>query len=226
MKTNSSATKLASVAALICGLDASTAAWGQNLYLTTELGGTLVNDVTIKNAGGIQATFDPGVGGTVCLGYRIAPAWAVEFETGVLWNSFDKIGGVTLESMHASADLYQIPFKLNVIYSAPTKGRWTPYIGAGAGGMATILEGSVDPVPGPAPASVSVIGNENFCDIDLTFAYQAVVGLRYRLSPHAQVDVGYKFFGTLDHSWRDRGRDFKTEAIYTHAFLASFTWSF
>ena len=226
VKTNIFLIKLAGAAVLVRGLNASAAGWVQNLYLNTDLGASFVNDVTIKGAGGNTATFDPGVCGNLCLGYHITPVLAAEFETGVIWNSFDKVGGVPLSVMLASADLYQIPFKLNLICNVPTKSSWTPYIGAGAGGMASILEGHVDQASSPTRATISVIGNGNFHDTDCTFAYQAIAGLKYNISAHAQIDLGYKFFGTFDHSWSDRGRDFNAEAIYTHAFLVSFTWRF
>jgi opacity protein-like surface antigen len=196
-----------------------------NWYLHTDVGGTMVEDVKIKGAAGSIATFAPGVGGTVSLGYHFTPVLAGEFETGALWNEFDTLARISLRDMQADAQLYQIPLKLNLVLNLPTKSRWTPYLGGGAGGMISILESRLHPIS-PARATLFPIGNSNFSDTDVTFCYQALAGIKYRISAHAAVDIGYKFFGTLDHSWSSGGSSFDTEPIYTHAFLASFTWRF
>lgn len=226
MKANSHTIKLSVLALAVCGVNAGAADWVQRSYLNADLGVSFIQDVTIKNSLGAKATFDPGVAAIFCLGYHLNDSWAAEFETGVMWNSIDKVTALSVSSLNAGGDLYQIPFKLNLIYNVPTKNSWTPYFGVGAGCMASILHGNArDVSPAPVIASPN-FGSGEFNDTDFTFAYQAIAGLKYKISERAQVDLGYKFFGTLDHSWSDNGVTFKTEGIYTHAVLLSFTWKF
>jgi len=220
MKTNSLLLNLVG-ALIVCGADAAAALPGP--YVNVDLGSSFVEDVKIKVANTI-ATFDPGLAANLSFGYQFNNWLAAEFETGVLWNSIDKFAGSPLKAKGASADLYQIPFKLNLVVTVPTKSRWTPYFGGGGGVMAAVIDTHARPVP--APAVVSPLGNANFSDTDYTYVYQAMVGLKYDLSAHAQIDLGYKFFGTFDHNWSDRGYTLKTGAIYTHAVQLSFTWRF
>ena len=198
-------------------------------YLNLDIGPTFIPDVQVRNSLGNQAAFDTGVGGNLCAGYHLNHWLATELETGVLWNSIDRIGAVSLSQLHSRADLYQIPLKLNLVCNIPTKTRWTPYLGGGVGAMFSVLDSHVDPVPsqGPNRAASIPVGNHNFTDTDCTLAYQAIAGLKYNISPHAQIDLGYKFFGTTDHTWNDRnGGQFRTGPIYTHAVALSFTWRF
>lgn len=218
MKATSHIVRLSALAVLACGLNAGASEILNRSYLHMDLGGSFVQDVTIKDTGGAEASFNPGVAADFCFGYFLNDAWALEFETGVFWNSIDKVGGVSLDSLGVNIDLYQIPFKLNLVYHVPTQGSWTPYLGVGAGGMASVLCGEAS---GSSP-----IGSGETTTTDFTFTYQAFAGVKYKISENAQIDLGYRFLGTLDHDWEEDGANFRTEGIYTHAFVASFTWRF
>jgi len=78
----------------------ATAAIGQDflshVYLTSDLGAAFQQAVRIKGADLID--FHNGVRGDVAIGYRANSWFAVELASGAIWNSGDKIGGVTLSS--------------------------------------------------------------------------------------------------------------------------------
>lgn len=181
-------------------------------YLNGEIGASFPQDLTFKNSGGAKASFNPGVRADVLLGYNLCSAFAVEFNTGVIWNSVDKIGGQSLSSEGLNINLYQIPFLANLVYKTPVWNGFSGYIGAGAGGEAALFSANA------SGASAS--------DTDFTFAYQGLAGVKYAVCKNADIGVGYKFLGTLDHHWTVAGSGISTEALYTHSIMATFTYRF
>ncbi|MGA9779065.1 MAG: outer membrane protein [Limisphaerales bacterium] len=169
------------------------------------------------------ATFNPGIRGNIALGYDINRSWAAEFDTGVLWNSVDGFDGTSLSSVGASFDTYTIPLLVNIVYRIPIKGPWSSYLGAGAGGAASILS-----------YSQTYLGTRYSWDNStFVFGYQAKAGLQYKLNKNASLDVAYEFFGSTDPSWSSTQTfgtpadyQFKEKGFYTHSLVISFTWNF
>ncbi len=194
--------------------------WTQNLYANVDLGGVYQQaDTTLYQSTGmaLHTTFNLGIRGDMALGYNVNQSWAVEFETGVLWNSMNKVGGVSLSSIGQSFDTYTVPFLAKVIYKVPLKGPFYPYVGIGAGGAATIA--SFD-TGGFTPTTLG--------DYDFVFACQAETGLEYKLTKSMSVDVAYKFFATSNPRWYfseipDRITE---DGFFTHAVVFSFAWNF
>jgi opacity protein-like surface antigen len=190
-------------------------------YLNAEIGGTLLRDLNVKNTG-TRLSFDPGSRVDFSFGYNIVPQVSVGFETGVIWNSVDRANGVSLSSMDERADLYQVPFLANLIFRAPLPGGFSAYLGAGAGGVASTFDLRQD----------QVIGGTEFRfhdrDSDFTFAYEGMAGLKYAFGWNMEVGVGYKFMGTLNHTWfeGDPNLETRTGHVYSHSILATFTWGF
>jgi opacity protein-like surface antigen len=201
----------------------------RNLYARVDFGGLYQQDATLDKTTSSSvpppittsgtATFNLGFRGDAGLGYNLNKSWAAEFDTGLLWNSMDKVGTNSLSSIGQSADTYTIPFLVNVIYQIPIKGPWSSHVGIGAGGAATRL-------------SYNNSGN-NLSDTAFTFAYQAEVGVKYALTKNASFDVGYEFLGMTDPSWRATANvggptdyQFKEKGFYTHSLVVSFTWTF
>jgi OmpA-OmpF porin, OOP family len=191
-----------------------------HFYVSVDLGGSLLQDVTVKNLG-IKASFDPGVRGDFIFGYNITDPLAVEFETGGIWNSFDSSSRRVIFPLVEHADLFQVPFLANLVFKVPLQGGFTPYIGGGAGGVASTIELSND-------HNFGFNNHHHESDTDFTFAYQGMAGLKYSFAWNMEVDVSYKFLGTLDHSWFGGNPVFVTEtgSTYSHSLLASFTFRF
>jgi opacity protein-like surface antigen len=202
--------------------------WTQNLYANVDFGGMFQQNTTLFQSTGTPktTTFSPGIRGDIALGYNINKSLAVEFDTGVLWNSMDKVGGISLSSANQSADIYTIPVLANIIYKVPLKDSWHPYVGVGVGGAAAIISYSIGASSGgPLPISTTptTLGDYNF-----VFAYQAEVGLEYELSKNASIGIAYEFFGTSDPRWyfSQIPSHLKEGGYYTHSFTVSFTWNF
>ena len=165
------------------------------------------------------ATFNLGLRADAALGYNFNQSWAAEFDTGLLWNSMDKVGTNSLSSLGQSADIYTIPFLVDVTYQIPIKGPWSAYVGVGAGGAATIL-------------SYNTSGT-TLSDTAFTFAYQAQLGVKYALTKNASINLDYAFLGMTDPSWHASANigaptdyQFKEKGFYSHFIAISFTWTF
>lgn len=168
----------------------------------------IFNDVEIKNSvtPGRKISFDPGVRVDLVGGCRFSDCLAAEIELGGMWNQADKLKGGNLPDRNVDANLWQVPLMANLVYTFPLQSRFKPFIGAGAGGIYTRLEG----------------GNVNGDQDDFQFAYQGFAGISYVLNECMDIGLTYKFLGTLDHHFDD----FSTKPIYNHSLLASFNWRF
>jgi len=156
-----------------CGAD-----WVNRLYLSGDAGAAFTQSVYDKSDA-TTLTFNPGYRADLALGYNINDSWAVELESGVIGNSVDEFRGGPLSRFHQSVDLYQVPLLAKVIYNINTKSAFVPYLGAGAGGVASIFD-------------FNDVGVKK-SDTDFTFAYQAEAGLKYLLSKNISIGIGYKF---------------------------------
>jgi len=207
--------------------------WTDNIYTEVDLGGVYQQQNTTlyqSTANPQTATFNLGIRGNAALGYEISKSFAVEFDSGVLWNSMDTVGGASLDSLGQSFDTYTVPFLASVIYKVPMKGSWYPYVGVGVGGAASI-----------ASINLGTMGSfvsPNYSDYDFVFAYQAEAGLEYKFTKNFSVDVAYQFLGTTDPSWSFEAPagftppgssaqyTFTEKGFYTHSFVLSLTWHF
>jgi opacity protein-like surface antigen len=78
-------------------------------------------------------------------------------------------------------------------------------VGAGAGGVASVIAGST-------------IDTES----DFTFAYEGIAGFAYAIAPRIDIGLTYKFLGATDHKFDS----IKTGETYAHSILATFTFKF
>ncbi|HWC60225.1 MAG TPA: outer membrane beta-barrel protein [Verrucomicrobiae bacterium] len=182
----------------------------RDFYLSLDAGASIIQDVNIK--GGNTIELNPGARIDGAFGWQFSRSLAAEFETGITLNSVEKIGGVAVSSYGGSADIYQVPMLVNLVYTPPTHCKIKPFIGAGGGGIATIAD------------MQTPLGNVN--DTDFTFGYQGFAGVKWTLSRCTDIGLTYKFMGSLDHNWSSGGVALKTDAIFTHALLLSFRWKF
>lgn len=181
------------------------------VYLTADIGPAFQQNVNISN-GGQSIDFNTGVRGDLGVGYCLTPWLAGELQTGFIWSSVDTIGGVPMSSYGGSMDLDQIPLLANVVLTAPAWHRLQPYAGGGLGCVFNKLDFN------------SPLGNIH--DTDCTFAYQALAGVRYQISGHVSVGIGYQFLHTQNHYWEQDGIALNTGGTATHSIMCSLTWNF
>ena len=168
------------------------------------------------NSGHIE--FDTGTRADLRLGYDLCPHFSAELESGFTWNAVHNIhtpfGDDESSALGYSADLYEVPMLVNLVYR-PLRGAFQPYIGVGCGGAVGFFDSSNIP-----------LYSSNFAATDWTFAYQGEAGFKYQASRHVEVGLAYEFLGTTDHSWSDSGYSLKTNGTKTHAVLATLSWRF
>lgn len=208
MKTTQLALLLGS-GLVACSLNAADA---DKFYLNPEVGASFIQNVTLRGGGeSATAEFYPGSREDIIIGYNVCPEAAVEFETGGIWNRFHKIGGSTITG--GDIDLYQLPLLANVVYHFKWNDRWTSTFGAGAG----VTVDTIDFVPDHGSSTD---------DTDAAFSYQAQAGIKYALNSTMDLGFNYKFLGSLDREWSTPMGTLKTDNLFTHALLFTFTWKF
>lgn len=182
----------------------------ERAYLGFDGGVALQQEVTIKApAGSVNATFDPGFRIGIRGGYQLWEELSLELESGLIYNSMDKISGVSLSSVGASAELYQVPIMANAIYSFTLQEPFSFYAGGGLGAVVSDFRAS----------AFGSSGNS----WDTTFGYQLMAGFKYAFDTGWELNLGYKFLGTTGH---DLGSGLKTDGTGTHSILAGFTYKF
>jgi opacity protein-like surface antigen len=189
-------------------------------YVGGDIGGVIMQDMNVRNANAKMA-FDPGMRGDIFFGYQIAPPVAVEIETGAIWNQLRTGSGLFINSIAPQGDLYQIPILANVVFRLPLAYGISAYIGGGVGGVASELDYH--------DSDNGFFGfHHHVSDTDFTFAYQGMTGVKWAVAPNMEVDLSYKFLGTLDHTWFGGDPVFftHTDPAYSHSFLVSFTMHF
>jgi opacity protein-like surface antigen len=192
--------------------------WSDNLYLNADAGGAFQENAQLRQSlpgyAPLNCTFNPGIRADIDLGYNLNSSWAVELETGFIWNSMDEVNGVPLSSYSQSIDIYSVPVLANIVYKVPTKTSWTPWFGVGAGGVVGIFDFGTPQ------------GHQR--DTDFTFAWQAEAGLKYALTKNASIGIAYKFLGAPNQRWllNNTGNHVTLDGVYINAVEASFTWRF
>ena len=166
-------------------------AQGEGAFLNTDVGASFITGLP----SGINA--DPGIRFSLVPGYRIYNddtfGVSLQFETGMVWNSINNSSG---------GDLYQVPFLLGVEYAFHTGTIIEPYIGVAGGGLYS-----------------EMAFNSRFEEdqSSTSWAVQGMAGIRFRLSDHAELGVGYKFMAAFPS-----GVDY----LGTHSASVMFIWRF
>jgi len=188
-----------------------------NFYVTADLGGIIQQNANYSENGSpnVPAAFNPGARLDVAVGYNLNENYSIEIAPGFMWNSVDTLDGYSLGN--ESIDLESIPVLINIKYRINTGTKFTPYLGGGIGADVTIFDGEVS--------------GRSLNDSSAAFAFQLQAGVRYALSQHASVGLGYKFLGTSDQNYSlDLGHavvDRVTlNGIYIHSIMLDCSWSF
>jgi opacity protein-like surface antigen len=157
-------------------------------------------------------TTDAGLRLDLDAGYRFNKSWAVELETGFIYNSISSVQ-VTVSSNgvphtgkvnNPDVSLYQVPILANVIYTVPLDGKVKPYVGAGVGGVWTMVDGS-----GTSESAFA-------------FGWQAMAGADYQINDKWSAGLAYKLLGTGECDWGG----VKTDSFLTHSIVAVVSYKF
>ena len=163
---------------------------GQRWRGRVDVGGTIPESANLTELGGpvsgLKMELDPGFQMDLSLGYRITPWLEVGPELGMTFNGVHSVAGFS----YPDSTLFQMPIMANAILELPNAKRFSPYVGAGVGGVASFLTFGNDYYWGPdGSGSTFVLG------------FQAFAGLRYRFTDTFSMGVNYRFMMTEDQKW-------------------------
>jgi len=100
-------------------------------------------------------------------------------------------GGTGIASGAGTGNSHAVSFMGNGYYDFTTGSRFVPYVGAGIGFADVNLD------------RVGVNGVPVTNDSDLAFAYQAMAGVGYQLTPNGTIFTGYRYFAVADPTFTD-----------------------
>lgn len=179
-------------------------------YISANAGGNILSDADTTDSftvmgvgvtGKGDTEFDNGFGLTGAVGYS-SGNFRVEAEFSYRKNDLDKltinsvaVAGVLftgLGTFDLDGDTTALGFMANGWYDFYTGTRWVPFVGAGLG--VARLNIDIESIAG-----IPTIYDES----DTVLAYQAGVGLGYKVTPKTIVSLSYRFFGTADPEFDD-----------------------
>jgi outer membrane protein OmpA-like peptidoglycan-associated protein len=190
------------------------AARADGFYIGGEAGWTSLEDHTFHTPlGSAKAVHSDGynVGGRG--GYEWGP-WRFEGEVSYRENDVDHgvISGFRVNGIKGNKT--SVALMANALYDFTFGWPITPHIGFGIG-LADVGVGLK--VPG--------IG-KFVSDDDWAFAYQAIAGARYNITPQIAVDLDYRYFATTDVSLRDVFGRHHNASVESHNLVASLVYRF
>jgi outer membrane protein OmpA-like peptidoglycan-associated protein len=183
-------------------------------YIGGAAGANIMEDNRFRNGGGNSTdSYDAGYAGTLDFGYGLGNGLRLEVEPGYRNNTVDSVNGRSADSRIQSAT-----FMGNVLYDFyQFQTPWiplTPHIGAGIG-YAHVWDRSV------APSGNNVSGSTD------RFAYQAIGGLDYSLTPNQKVGVDYRYMVIHNASFPTAaGGSAHAGDLDNHTFLATYRYEF
>lgn len=180
------------------------------IYLNGDAGAAILQNMT-SSGNVIQYRVGPRV--DVGAGYNLTDNIAVELQGGFAHNDIYQVNGVSWTQIPTT--FWTVPVMANGIYKYRFSGRWhawQAYGGLGAGAVISTIQ-------------INRPGN-SFNSTDCVFGYQAMLGIKYVFTEHAECGVGYNFLGSLDHNWTSAGVPLDASPTYMHSFLLTFSWRF
>jgi len=167
-------------------------------YMSISAGGTWLEDADLGYNDPFliddELEFDTGFNVGLAGGYDYGMT-RLEAEIAYRMNDVDQINSEG-ETFSVDGDISALSFMLNGYLDLVTGSPVTPYIGAGLG-VANVAANRVK-------VNVPGIGELSFIDDDDTvFAYQFSAGIAFALDRSMALDLGYRYFATLEPEFDD-----------------------
>jgi opacity protein-like surface antigen len=124
--------------------------------------------------------------------YQLTPWMGIGPELGFAVNFVDTIAGISPRD----TSLWQMLMMVNAVVQYPTEGPVRPFVGAGAGGVASFLTF----YDGYYSGSTYYWGSAN-TGSDFVFGYQAFGGVRFYFNDSWSVGVIYRYLQTDPQRW-------------------------
>jgi opacity protein-like surface antigen len=144
----------------------------------------------------VEMDMGPGFAVHGGLGESFSRWVSAELLGGFYFHNVDEVSGAGGAGRGLDGDLMQVPVLVNLVVHVPLKSRFTPVVGGGAGAVFSWLDVE-DQVQAGDGTLVSVDGSST----EITFAYQAFAGLRYRHGDNGVISLTYRLTGVGSPTW-------------------------
>ncbi len=203
--------------ALVVGLTLPGAAQAypkQGWYLGVGAGANFLQDNDVKiGATTNRIESDPGFMLDGSIGFGFENQLRPEFEIAYRRNTVDKTSGTGAGV--ANGNMNSVAFMGNLFYDFQTNSGLTPYLGLGAGGALLGAD------------NAGVVFGTTLDNQPFEFAYQGIAGLSYELSERWDLTADYRYFATLDPTYKTVAGVSTNEAEYrNHTFLLGLRYVF
>ena len=183
-------------------------------YIGIQGGGSFLPEAKATDSqGGFNVSYDPGFDGSITAGYDLGNDHPnigngrVELEFNTASNDMDEAEFVEGNlGIDGSADRTSI--MVNTIGEYVTESGMIIYALLGLGWAEITLD------------NVSVLGEPLVDDSNSQLAYQAGLGLGWRLSNHFVADISYRYYGTTDPEFTKKDGTNLDYEYTSHRFLA------
>jgi opacity protein-like surface antigen len=193
-------------------------------YFSGSAGMSFLEEQTNRSHSG-SVDFDtsganPGFDVTGALGKNLGDGFRAEGELGYRQIELGHAtvyapGGTGIASGSTSGNSHAVSFMGNGYYDfKQLGGPVVPYVGAGIGMADVSMDG------------VSVNGSPAVNDSDLVFAYQAMAGVGYQLTPTDTIYTGYRYFATAEPGFTDSAGDHFHSEFESHNLEIGYRLSF
>jgi OmpA-OmpF porin, OOP family len=167
-------------------------------------------EATGVNGRTVRLNENPGPVGIVDLGYMLSYHFRGEIEFGYRDSDAKNVtlpsGGTTPTSLNLKANAMALTYMANLLYDFQPVWHLIPHVGAGVGA---------------ANVRVNNIGH------DWPFAWQAMAGAEYPVTPNLKLGLEYRFLGTESLSFRATPVTLASRPnYYDHAALVTLRWNF
>ena len=205
--------------ALLCLLTFASPALAEGFYLGVHGGAVFLPDAdtSVDNTGvpTIDAELERDAGwlAGVAAGYAWSNGLALEAELTYRRNGLDNIALLGMD-LDLDGDQESAAALANAYYRLNNASNWTPYAGLGIGVARVTLDADAE-------------NGGTFKDSETGFAYQAMAGVDYALTPQLDLGIEYRYFATeeLELSDTQAGNTTGLETEYrSHNLLARLTY--
>lgn len=181
-------------------------------YIGLEAGWVHVNDTELPAWDYSEIQFENrwGVLGTV--GHAFNGNWRMELEVGYRNNDVHQITFSAPIGPLAEGELSEWTGMLNALYDQPIGKRWAIAFGAGIG---------VD-----AARYTDIVGGNRSEDSDAVLAAQGILGLTYRVGPHWDIVLNYRYLWADEPTFVNYLGDSDTADMTKHTVTLGFRWGF
>ena len=178
----------------------SESAW----YIVPKVGVNFPGKMGFTDLPGAKLEFDSGLAIGLAIGVEMSDSFSLQFDIGYMKNDVDtlKIDGVGINPalFGGSLEQEQMPIMLSAIWNG-SGSNIQPYVGLGLGTTHGELTMNLDDTLFGTAVSVS--------DDEWAFTYQALAGIKFELSPSADMSIDYRFL----HADYDNGSDLDNHTI-------------